>query len=361
MQAWLIAYISIISLLSLGLLLLNVRPRKIDRYVAPKGFNPKTLVIVPCKGMDITLEENLGAMKTQSYGNYKLVAVVDSANDPALKTIRKLKIPYLVAMGQLNGASGKVRAICTAISAAKGYAIYVIADSDVLPERDWLAKLVAPFADKKTGMSTAFPIFRPMQGFWPRVKYAWGFVGQGLMESELTRFGWGGSMAFRKELLTESNMMVLRKAVSDDVVLTKMALAKGMKIAYAANAHIIVNTNDNLRQLLEWSTRQTALSIAGYGRNYRIALVFYPAQILVLLSGIALAALVSPILLLLLMPFAVGAARTYMRDTDRHPSVLAVYPIMCFFYLGNILAARRMDVIRWRGTTYSIAGLRKAG
>lgn len=360
MQALLIAFISFIALLSLGLLALNLRPRRLELYPSNKGFRPRILVILPCKGLDITLKDNLRSMKRQSYGNYALVAVVDSKDDSALKAIKELKIRYMVATCPLNGASGKVRAICAAISKMKGYAIYVIADSDVLPERDWLAKLIAPLADNAIGMSTAFPLFRPMHGFWPRVKYAWGFVGQGLMESELTRFGWGGSMAFRRELLNGKNMRILKGSVSDDVALTKMVLADKLRIAYVANASIIVNTDDNLKQLLEWSTRQTALSIAGYGRNYRIALVFYPANILVLLSGIALAALVNPVMLLLLLPFAVGAVRTYRRDPDRHPSVLVIYPIMCFFYLGNILAARRMHAITWRGMVYDISGMRKA-
>ncbi|MDE1868923.1 MAG: glycosyltransferase family 2 protein [Candidatus Micrarchaeota archaeon] len=361
MQLWLIAYVSFVALLSLGLLALNLRPRKVESHKAKSSFKPKTLVIVPCKGMDLTLKENLSSMKSQSYSNYDLMAVADSNDDPALNVIKRLKIPYILATGPLNGASGKVRAICAAISKMRGYSIYVIADSDVLPEREWLSKMVAPFTDRRVGMSTAFPIFKPTNGFWPRVKYAWGFVGQGLMESELTRFGWGGSMAFRSDLIDSKNLRTLRKAVSDDIALTKMVLAKGFKIAYAVDAHVVVNTNDDLKQLLEWSTRQTALSIAGYGRNYRIALVFYPANILVLLSGIALAILVNPLLALLLAPFAVGAVRTYRRDRDRHPSVLAIYPIMCFFYLGNILAASRMNRITWRGATYSISGLRKPG
>lgn len=355
-----LVYLAFIALLSLGLLVLNLRPRRIESYPQVKRFRPRVLVVVPCKGMDLTLRDNLRSMKNQSYTNYRLVAVVDSATDTALDVIKRLKIQHIVAKGHLKGASGKVRAICAALSSIGAYDICVIADSDVLVGGDWLARLVAPLADKRIGMSTGFPIFRPVGGgFWPRVKYAWGFVGQGLMESELTRFGWGGTMAFRKNLLDGSGMADLRQSVSDDIALTKLVIKKGLRLAYVADAGITVNSNDSFKQLIEWSTRQTALSIAGYPRNYRIGLVFYSANVLVLASGVALSVLVNPVFVLLLTSFAVGAARTYSRDPERHPSVIPIYFIMSLFYLSNLLVARRMASIRWRGGTYALSGVRK--
>ena len=36
-----------------------------------------------------------------------------------------------------------------------------------------------------------------------KFKTAWGFVGVGMMQSDITVFGWGGSLAFRKGLFDE--------------------------------------------------------------------------------------------------------------------------------------------------------------
>ena len=43
----------------------------------PSDFMPFTTVIVPCKGLDQGLSENLEALLVQDYPNYEVIFVVD--------------------------------------------------------------------------------------------------------------------------------------------------------------------------------------------------------------------------------------------------------------------------------------------
>ncbi|EQD35454.1 glycosyl transferase family 2 [mine drainage metagenome] len=114
----------------------------------------------------------------------------------------------------------------------KKYEAYAIIDSDVCPKKDWLSFLISPLYDKRVGISTAYPIFKPLGGFWAEVKMVWGFVGNSMMESKRTRFAWGGSMAFTREIVNDKLLESLESALSDDITITQHAKMMGLGIAY---------------------------------------------------------------------------------------------------------------------------------
>jgi len=53
-------------------------------------YNPKTCVIVPCKGVEKKFKENVKAINNQDYKNYKVIFVTDSKDDPAYKTLKEM-------------------------------------------------------------------------------------------------------------------------------------------------------------------------------------------------------------------------------------------------------------------------------
>ncbi len=358
MDAIIDAYVAFIALIWLGLMAIAVagmaRPNTPERQQARSNYTPKALVMVPCKGLDISLRKNLASLMRQSYGNYDVVAILDDISDPALQVIRSLGMKCITSARAWKHASGKVRALATAIKKLDGYDVYVVADSDATFRFDWLARLVAPLSDKTVGVSTAFPYFLPMGGFWSKVKMVWGFVGNGMMESKLTRFAWGGSMAFRKELLRGRSFSEFSKSVSDDIPVTRIAKRKGLSIHYVSERVVRVPSNDDFAHFVEWSTRQTALSILGNKKVFAYGTVFYAANAVLLVSGIALALLVSWPFALLLLPFLLGAIKTYRRSHSNDPALLAVYLMTSFIYIANLIAAKRMTHIVWRGSRYKL-------
>jgi len=356
MNTYLDVYMFFLALVFLFLMIIAVIPGKKIKYAA-KNYNPKVLVIMPCKGTDIKLGDNLKSAQDQTYKSYKFITVVASKSDEALKAIHATKTDYILANKKYSKGSGKVTNLASAMAKYTNYDIYVILDSDVLVSRNWLELLIRPFSDKSIGLSTAFPIFEPIGGIWSKVKHSWGYVGFGLMENERTRFGWGGSLAFRKELLKGNAFNYFAESISDDIALTKIAKRLKFKIAYVPEANPIVYTNDNFQQFVEWSTRQTAFSIAGSNKILYYGIAFYSANVLLLVSGIVLGIAVNPILFALLLPFVLNAAKAYKRSKSLH--VLAIYPFINFVYLFNLLKASTMRSVKWRGRTYDISKIPK--
>lgn len=354
--ALLTAYIALLVLISAGILLVEVVKKIEERTTARAavGAAGRVLVMVPCKGSDISLSENLLSLKNQDHASFDLVAIVDSEADVALPLIKEAGIRYIVSDAQCERCSGKVRAIASAFSGFPDYDIYVIADSDATFSPDWLSTLVAPLGDREYGISTTFPIFIPIGGFWSRVKMVWGFVGRSMMESRITRFGWGGSLAFRKSLLDPENFRAFSESVSDDTALTRFASTAGLRIAYCDGSIVRVKAVETLSSFVEWSNRQTALAIHNSRNLYPIGMAYYSVRLFLLASSVALSVLLSPVALLLLVPFAVNIARIYSISGSRDPAIVPIFFAMDAVYLGNLLKARRMEKITWRGREYSL-------
>ena len=318
------------------------------------SYEDRALVIVPCKGRDYTLDENLKGIMANLNGNWKAVAVVDTEDDLAVQSIRGSGMEMIISDNSCSRCSGKVRAIASAIDHFPDFPVYVIADSDILPDGDWLRLLLAPMSLERTGISTTFPYFRPAGGFWSFVKLVWGFVGQGMMESRITRFGWGGSLAFRSELLKGTGLDFFRSYVSDDVALTKLCKKAALDIAYVPEAAPVINSPDDFSTFIEWANRQTALSVYSTPSVFRYGIVFYAATILVFISSIVLALSVSPFFALLLAPSVITSLKNAKRSRERKLQVFLLSFIVPFIYFYNLLKARSTDTIQWRGTNYHL-------
>ncbi len=322
-----------------------------------RNFMGKALVIVPAKGKDISLYGNLKSLASQDIKNYKLIAVVDSENDPALKEIKKAGVEYLISGADCAKCSGKVRAIATAVEAYRNFDVYVIADSDITAKKNWLRKLLEPFSERAVGISTTFPEFYPVRGFWSDVKHVWGFVGNSLMENKRTVFGWGGSLAFRKGILDKKGMKFFKNSkysVSDDIPITKLARKRNMKIVYVPEAAPIVKCRENIHTFFEWATRQSALSFLSSRRQALYGMGFYGAEVFNFISGIVLTVLVSPVFLIFFLHSAIRMSRSYKRSNVKRMRTLLIAGIMPFLFLENVIAASFLKEITWRGTVYRI-------
>ena len=336
----------------------NFRTSRKAKNAEYPSFDPKALVIVPCKGEDLTLRENLISIKSQDYKNYNAVAVIDSKDDKALDSIKSAGISFILSNSLCSNCSGKVRAIATAIEKFPDYGVYIIADSDISVDKEWLSRIASPLQDKGVGISTMFPYFNPVSGFWSKVKLVWGFVGESLMRSERTRFGWGGSLAFRRSLIEDSMDLFKNSdfSVSDDITLTKLCRKKGLSIAYTKESQPRVNCKESLESLREWSNRQTALSVLGYKKNLYMGLIFYSAEIVTLLSSVILSITISPLFLILLLHFGFSLIKTYKRASRLDPEIALITALMPFLYLSNLIIANRMESITWRGREYKLKG-----
>ena len=361
-QSLLLAYTAFVLLLFLGLLVLDARglfKKHEGRHAKRKGYRPRVLVMMPCKGGDIGLYNNLRAASRQDYKNYRLVAILDRG-DPALETVERAGVECVYSDSRCTKCSGKVRALATAMERFAGYDIYAVLDSDELVAKDWLSRLVAPFAGVHIGASVMFPLFKPIAGgFWSHTKQVWGFVGQSLMESGMARFVDGGSFAFRASLMDRKALSFFknsRYSVSDDICINMIVSRSGLGIAYDRRHHPITYVDETLATFWEWANRQTALAIFAYRRMLYYGLAYYLSEVLVFATGVLGAALVSPLFALLLLHAAISFAKNESRiGRDSSPLATAAATVLLpFIYAANLAAASGTRSITWRGRRYRL-------
>ncbi len=345
-------WIAFTALVFAGFLLLAV-----SRFREPSydlATEPSVLVIMPCRGVDHRFEENLAALKQLDYGNYEVVAVVDDLHDESVKYLEKHAIRIVVSSSSCKECSGKVKALATVFENTTGYDVYAIVDSDAKVGRSWLRKLVSPLMQDGVGVSTTFPYFAPDGGIWSAVKASWGMVGIGMMQSRLTRFVWGGSMAFRSELMDAESLEEFKKMVSDDVSVMRSCKKKGLEIAYVKSAGPTIYSPDDFSTFFEWANRQTALSVSGSREILKFGVIFYSLQIFLIASSVLLSLFVYIPLILFLVPTIITAAKNYASVKGRKGTVFLITFIMPFFYLANLIIASRMKDITWRGKIYKL-------
>lgn len=317
----------------------------------------RVLVMIPCKGTDLTLDETFRSLKNQDYDNYEILCIVDDLKDPALEYIAKAGLKFAVSDYECIGCSGKVRALCTAIQQSPHFDIYVIADSDIIVKRNWLRSLISPLSDESTGLSTTFPLFVPDHKFWSQFKSAWGMVGHSMMKSRRTRFGWGGSLAFRKELI-QGSMDQFCSSVSDDVALSKICSQKGKKIEYVEEATPDVIVREDFSKFNEWANRQVALSVSSGGGVLEYGLAYFMGQSFLIVSAICLSLSFTPLSLILLLPFVTQSWR-YRKFHGKIGFYIPFIEFMLpFMYTYNLLHSVKQDKIEWRGSTYTLRKLK---
>lgn len=344
------SYTLFLFLIFLGLLIISIYKER-ENIIIDKNYRPKALIIMPIKGIDLTLEDNLVSIKEQDYDNYDLIAVVDSEEDPCIKILDKLKIKYIISDKGGKG-SGKVKAIATALKTFENYDVYVLIDSDVRVSKNWLKKMIEALSNKEIGLVTAFPIFKPLNGFWSKVKSVWGLVGLRMMESRYTRFGWGGSLSFRKDLIDKEFLEYFKNCLSDDIALTSRCKRIGLKIHFVRDASIKVYCKEDFHSFIEWSNRQTALSILGNSKVFSYGLIYYLLNNLLFLSSIILSFLISLFYILFMIPIIINAIKNAIKLKNNNLTIFLISLIINFIYTYNLIKAKTMKYIIWRGNKY---------
>ncbi len=124
-----------------------------ERLAEDSTYLPPVTVIVPVKGHDDGLRENIAALASLDYPDYELIiAAREAADIPAGVLPRHAKI--VLAHGQ-EPSSEKVQNLQAAVRAArKRSEVFAFADSDGRVTKRWLRALTAPLAEPGVGAST---------------------------------------------------------------------------------------------------------------------------------------------------------------------------------------------------------------
>ncbi len=231
------------------------------------NFTPFATVIVPCKGAEEGLEENLAPLVAQNFPHYEVIFVVDDANDPAAPMIEKL-IPArhqdrehkLVVAPKAVNSGQKVENIREAVLHADPRSeIFVFADSDVRPAKDWLRHLVAPLQDETVGAATGYRWFiSDKMSLAGELRSAWNAsITSALGPNVKSNFCWGGSMAIRRDVFERLEIRErLAGTLSDDFAVTRFMNEAGHEIRHVPQALTRSHGECSFRECLEFTTRQ---------------------------------------------------------------------------------------------------------
>lgn len=118
----------------------------------------KASVIVSTYNRANVLKRSLSAMLGQSEKSFEIIVIDDASKDNTREVLKRFEKEKKMDMILIDKNSGPAKARNEGIKIANGDFI-VIMDDDCIPEKDWLKKLLSPFADKRIGMSTSYNIW----------------------------------------------------------------------------------------------------------------------------------------------------------------------------------------------------------
>ena len=332
---------------------------------------PPVSVIVPVKGPDYQLKENLAALAGQDYPDFELVVAARSAADIP-PGVLPAKVHVVLAGSDDSSASEKVQNLRAAVAAARKQSqVYAFADSDGRPTPRWLRSLVAPLAEKGVGASTGYRWYAPVPpSFWTLLRGVWDAVALSQLGPGDCGFAWGGAMAIRHELYHELDIRgVWKDAVSDDYSLSAAVHGAALTIAFAPGAMVPCYEGAPARLLLAWMRRQMTITRVYNPRLWWPALVahiFYcggmAASIAASLRGFRLAewallAQLSPGMLKGLNRATLAKAALPECEAwfKRHQWVHAIWiPLATWLWLAVLLASAFGNTISWRGRRYRL-------
>lgn len=244
-----------------------------------RSFAPPVSILKPVRGVDREAYENFASMCDLDYPEYEVVFAVGEADDPVIPLIQKLQRDFpetslrlIVGVEQL-GVSHKTNNLCRLVKEAK-YDLLVINDSDVRVEKDYLRDVVAPFADPKVGVVTAF--FRGLtEGGFVADLDAVGVPTDSSANTLVARklggidFALGWTMAIPKERLAEiGGFETMVNHHGDDFLLGNKVAKRGYRVELMRKPVWMVFPNESLGELLKhelrWSVTLRNLRPAGY-------------------------------------------------------------------------------------------------
>ena len=332
---------------------------------------PRVSVIVPVKGEDEGLKENLAALASLDYPHYDLIIAARTAGDIP-RGVLPNRATIVLAHYEDGEASEKVQNLTAAIKGARNITeIFAFADSDGRVTPRWLRALVAPLEDPAVGASTGYRWFAPEPPtFWSLMRSVWDAVALSRFGEGDAPFAWGGSMAIRKQTIFEIGLFhAWRNAISDDYALTKAVLGAGLRIAWAPGA--LVPSRDRLPMagFFAWARRQLMLTRFSQPRMWWLALgahvVYCAGMAASIAASIGGNRLAEWALILQLSPgmlkglnratLAKAVLPEYEAWFKRHSWVHAIWtPLATWVWLIVLAASAAGDTIRWRGRWYRL-------
>jgi ceramide glucosyltransferase len=330
---------------------------------------PPVTILKPVHGMEERLEQNLESFFQQDYPDFEIIIGARSADDPAVTLAERLRLRYpqvksrIVLSGPPTWPNAKVFTLDQMIVLSRND-FFVISDSDVRVERDFLRNVIPPLLDQKLGLVTCLYRGDPASDFWSllealgmSVEMPSGVVVADMLEG--IRFALGPAVVFRRDALDAiGGIVATADYYSDDYVLGNKIWEAGYKVIFSHHfVYHVLTPRPFLRTLgdqLRWmkSTRHSRpWGHLGTGLTFAMpfgVLGFVAAAVLGNLR-LAVASIVIAFLNRVIQSVAVGWG--LLRD-PRALRLCWLYPLRDFQGFAVWAASYLSRNFFWRGEMY---------
>ena len=334
------------------------------------GVTPGVSVLKPVKGVDPRMYAGFVSHCTQVYsGAYEVLFGVRSLDDPAVAEVARLRVEHphvnvrLIECPEVLGSNGKVSILAQMLPAAS-FEHVVVNDSDIVVSPNYLAKVMAPFAEATVGLVTVPYIGTAEKTLWSRLE-ALG-ISTDFMPGVLTarrleggiRFGLGSTLATTKTALAAiGGFESLVDQLADDYEMGARIAAAGYRVELVNEVVATTVPAYTLRGFCEhqlrWArgTRDSRrLGYIGLGVTY----VLPWALACVIASGGALWSFsLLSVALLVLVAVALCVGVGVLKDGQVLRD-LALLPLRDCFGLGFWAWSYASDVVVWRGERFRL-------
>jgi ceramide glucosyltransferase len=345
---------------------------------------PRVAVLVAVKGHNVQLEPFLHSLFDQDYPDYRVIFAVEAADDPAVAAIAPWRERMggraaVVAAGLSVDEGQKTTNLLAAVSRLEpADEVIVLADADIVADRNWMTQLVAPLtnggADLVSGFTWVVATDRRPATFllasiasalstFPRLPFL--------------NAAWGGSTAMTRRTFEALGVATAwRGTLSDDLQLT--AIAQRARCRIAAPPDLLPRTLGH--------TAGFAAVAAQARRWYMLVRVYLPMTYVLMLLGATFIASGWIVALagaasgggLALKTFAGGLVCAMLRDAGRailvtrlwgraglrdnvaflvvEPLIAPIASVANAAFAWSALAMRRTT---WAGITYELNGPQK--
>ncbi|MBN1972536.1 MAG: glycosyltransferase family 2 protein [Sedimentisphaerales bacterium] len=277
----------------------------VKKFKKKRWYRPQTVLIIPCKGLDLSFRENISSFFRQDYDNYLLWFVVADQSDPAYDELCKLRdelsgnskaieVQVFVA-GESKLCSQKIHNLLYCYNKiGSDIDVLAFADSDICVHKDWLSHLVYPLRKSKNGAATGYRWYVPEKNN-PASLALSAMNAKVAQMFGRTRFNqaWGGSMAIRLQIFRKVGLDKLwPKVLSDDLSLSHAVKKSGLKVVFVPACLVASYESMTWKTLSEFARRQFLITRVYSFNTWLFGLSSSVFSVLGLWGGIIIALLV---------------------------------------------------------------------
>lgn len=249
-------------------------------------YRPRTVLIIPCKGLDSSFRENIASFFNLDYENYLLWFVVADESDPAYRELCDLQMQLgpdskardiqVFVAGYGESCSQKIHNLLFCYEKiGDDIEVLAFADSDICVRSNWLSHIVYPLRQPKNGVASGYRWYIPKENNLASLALSAmnAKIAQLLGNTPFNQ-AWGGSMAIRVEIFRKLELdKIWPKVLSDDLSLSSAVKKAGLKVAFVPACLVASYERATWRSLFEFSRRQFLITRVSTPRIWWIGLL----------------------------------------------------------------------------------------